>query len=186
MIIILVAGLLLPLLIIGIWSIRIWNRVVFLKNNIEQAYSSIDVYLKERFELLPNLVSSLKKYTEYEKGVLADITALRAQIKNSGQGSDKVDAANKLAALSAELNLENYPELKADRQFIEFQQVLRDTEGKLAASRRAYNAAVIYFNNYIESFPGNILARIRDEQSGVVLETLDVEKKNFDVKQLFD
>lgn len=175
----------LPLTAIILWGIASWNRIVRLKNNIDQAYGSIDVYLKERFDLLPNLVSSLKQYMHHEKEILVEIARLRSQAEKGATSAEKVEASNRLGALTATLNVENYPDLQAKEQFIRFQQVLQDSEAKLAASRRSYNAAVTIYHNYIEGFPGKIMAGLRKDEKGTLLETAENEKKNADVAALF-
>ena len=168
-----------------LYIVAVWNKIVSRKNRIDQAYGSIDVYLKERFDLLPNLISTLQRYMEHENELLTRVTALRTQTRNGGTQTAMVDAANELESLSASLSFENYPNLKSDAQFIRFQQTLSDTEAKLAASRRTYNATVTAYNTFIESFPTSVIARVRKDTKKPLFEAVEEEKKPIDASLLF-
>ena len=164
------------------------NQIVVRKNQVAQAFGSIEIFLKKRFDLIPNLVAMLNKYMAYEKELLTDITRLRSQLRQEANPSDKIAATNELNKLltSINLNAENYPDLKADMQFHNLQYELRDIEDHISAARRAYNAAVTAFNNKIEMFPANIIANLRKEHPAVLLEIPKAEQKELDINQLLN
>ncbi len=163
------------------------NNLIIVKNNrIEQAFGSIDAYLKQRFDLLPNLITVLKKYMKYEKGLLIQVTELRVNTQKTTIPSERVDLSNQLNKFITNINVENYPEVKADKQFAHVMYTLNEIEEQLSASRRAYNAAIIDYNNIIQTFPTNIIATIRGDKQGQVLEASVIERKNIDVNKLFE
>ena len=140
--------------------ISMYNGLVKLRNNRENAFANIDVQLKQRYDLVPQLVSTVKGYATHEKQVLEEVTAARAAAINAKTIDEKVAADKSLsAALSGlRISLEAYPELKANQNFLQLQTELSDIENKLAAARRFFNSATREFNNACEVFPSNILA----------------------------
>ena len=172
--------------IIALGFITINNQIIGKKNKIKEAFGSIDAYLKKRFDLIPNLVSVVNKYASHEKELLSDITKLRSKIDTASTASEKIDASNQLSSLQSGLNvtLENYPDLKADGQYLNLQKNLTDTEEQISAARRSYNAAITTYNDKIQKFPANIVAGIRGDKSDVILETISEERENIKVGEL--
>jgi len=146
--------------ILVIWGVSMYNGLVKLRNNRENAFANIDVQLKQRFDLVPQLVSTVKGYATHEKEVLEKVTAARAAAMSATTIDEKVAADKALSGALAGLrvSLEAYPELKANQNFLQLQTELSDIENKLAAARRFFNSATREFNNACEVFPSNILA----------------------------
>ena len=146
--------------ILVIWMVNIYNRLVRLKNNRENAFADIDVQLKQRHDLVPQLVSTVKGYADHEKELLVKVTEARRQAVMASNINDKIAAeATLTAALSGfNLQMEAYPDLKANQNFLQLQEELSDIENKLAAVRRYFNSATRELNNGVEKFPNNILA----------------------------
>lgn len=147
---------LLLIIIICILIIVTYNSLIKKRNSVKQAKSSIDVYLKQRFDLIPNLVDCVKGYAKYEQNLLESITKLRAEY-NETQDLEKGSKLNgKLNQLLAVV--ENYPELKASENFLELQKSLTKMEDQLQAARRLYNMDVTSYNTTLQTFPNNIFA----------------------------
>lgn len=143
-----------------IWAVSIYNSLVRLRNNRENAFANIDVQLKQRFDLVPQLVSTVKGYAAHESSVLEKITNARAAAVNATSIGDKIAADQQLSSALAGLkvSVEAYPELKANQNFMQLQTELADLENKLAAARRFFNSATRELNTAVQSFPNNILA----------------------------
>ena len=137
-----------------------YNGLVVSKNKVKNAWSQIDVQLQRRFDLIPNLVESVKGYMEHEKSVLEKVTELRTSWANAGSIAEKAELDNQLSgALKTIMSVsENYPELKANQNFSELQEELRNTENKISYSRQFYNDAVTMYNNKLEMVPTNMIA----------------------------
>ncbi len=150
------------LVIVGIALILIalYNNLVKLRNNRTNAFANIDVQLKQRFDLIPQLVSTVKGYATHEKELLQRVTEARSAAMGAQTINDKIQADNQLsAALSGlKVSLEAYPDLKANQNFLQLQNEISDIENKLAASRRYFNTATRELNNAVQTFPGNIVA----------------------------
>lgn len=143
--------------------IIIFNSLVSRKNQVENAFASIDVYLKKRADLIPSLVEAVKGYMKHEKEVLTQITELRQKAKDSNLGSnERVDIENGITAGLGKLMVavEAYPDLKASEIFMQLQRSVNEQEAQLAAARRAFNASVTDYNNAVESFPSNMIAKM--------------------------
>src|SRR5262245_37860666 len=143
--------------------IGIYNNLVGSRNNVENAFSSIDVMLKKRYDLIPNLLETVKAYMKHEKDTLTNIAELRAKAVSGNLSTDeKVHVENQLSGAMKGLMVavENYPDLKASSQFTMLQRSWNEAEEQISAARRSYNAAVTSFNNSVEKFPSNILAGI--------------------------
>ena len=155
-------GIILIIIIVGIvvWVIAIFNSLVRLKNRVDEAWSDIDVQLKRRYDLIPNLINTVKGYAAHEREVFEKVTEARTRAMGAGTTADKVAAENTLSGTLKSLFAvaENYPELKANQNFLELQRELTDTEDKIQASRRFYNGNVRDFNTKIEIFPNNTIA----------------------------
>ena len=140
--------------------IGLYNNLVRMRNNRENAFANIDVQLKQRHELVPQLVSTVKGYASHEKTVLENVTNARTAAMSANNINDKIQAENKLSSALANLkvSLEAYPDLKANQNFLQLQTEISDIENKLAASRRFFNSATKELNNAVQTFPANILA----------------------------
>jgi len=146
--------------LIALIAIVTYNRLVALRQNREQSFADIDVYLKNRFDLIPNLIETVKGYATHEKEVFENITKARSGIKDADTTSERVNAENDLsrAMISLYAVAENYPDLKADGMFQNLMSELSDIENKLAASRRFFNNATAELNTSIEQFPAVLFA----------------------------
>lgn len=146
--------------LIALWLIFTYNRLVALKNRAEEAWSDIDVQLKRRYDLIPNLVATVKGYAKHESGLFEKITQLRAAAMTAKGPAEKAQAENQLTETLKTLFAvsENYPELKASANFLQLQDELSDTENKVQAARRFYNSNVLNLNTKIHSFPINLIA----------------------------
>ncbi|MFA5052910.1 MAG: LemA family protein [Parcubacteria group bacterium] len=146
-----------------IWFAATYNRLIVLKKRVKEAFSDIDVQLKRRFDLIPNLVSTVKGYMSHEKDVLENVTKARAEIQSAGGNPiNRAEAENHLSATLKTLFAvaENYPDLKANANFLDLQRELTDTENKIQASRRFYNGNVRELNIKVNTFPSVIVANI--------------------------
>ncbi len=149
------------LIVLGLaWVWMGYNRLVRLKNQSEEAWSDIDVQLKRRYDLIPNLVETVKGYATHERELFEKVTQARAAAMGATGFADKSQAENMLSQTLKSLFAvsENYPNLKADQNFAKLQDELSDTENKIQASRRFYNGNVRDLNTAIEQFPTNVLA----------------------------
>ncbi len=174
--------------LLSILGIVINNQIIAKKNQVTQAFGSVEIYLKKRFDLIPNLVATLNKYLAHEKEVLLKVTELRTQIDTAKAPSEKIEASNELTKVMSGLNInvENYPDLKADTQFLNLQFELSDMEDQISAARRAYNAAVTAYNNKIQMFPASIIASLRKDKTEALLEIPKAEQKEVNVKDLLN
>ena len=160
-----------------------YNRFVTLKNRIENSWSQIDVQLKRRADLIPNLVKSVKGYMKHEKGVLSEVTQARAALMGAKSTKQKAEASNMMsdALKSLFAVAEAYPDLKANENFMMLQEELAGTESKIAYARQFYNDTVLSNNNMIERFPSNILASMFSFKKKEFFEATASERKNVDV-----
>jgi LemA protein len=145
---------------VAIWFGLTYNGLVSLRSRAKEAWSDIDVQLKRRYDLIPNLVETVKGYAAHESGVFEKVTEARARAMGAGSLKDKADAENALSGTLKTLFAvsENYPQLKASENFQKLQDELTDTEDKIQAARRFYNGNVRDLNIKIESFPSNLVA----------------------------
>lgn len=145
-----------------IWGVSLYNNLVKLKNNRENAFANIDVQLKQRHDLVPQLVSTVKGYATHEREVLQRVTEARTAAMGATGINDKINAENALTSALAGLkvSLEAYPDLKANQNFMHLQTELSDLENKLAAARRFFNSTTRELNNAVETFPSNIFAKM--------------------------
>ncbi|WP_315321218.1 LemA family protein [Segatella oulorum] len=151
---------LIVVVLLALWLISIYNRLVKLRNNRENAFANIDVQLKQRHDLVPQLVATVKGYATHERELLEKVTMARAQAMGATTMDDKIVAENSLTtALSGlKVSLEAYPDLKANQNFLQLQNELADIENKLAAVRRFFNSATRELNNAVQTFPSNLIA----------------------------
>ena len=150
------------LLLVILYVIGTYNVFVGLRNQVDNAWSQIDVQLKRRHDLIPNLVETCKGYMQHERGTFEAITNARAQAMGAKSVSEAAKAEGALGEALSKFMLvvENYPELKANQNFLAVQEELSSTENKIAFSRQAYNDQAMFFNNRIQMFPSNIVAGI--------------------------
>ncbi len=151
------------IVVLVIWYIATNNKLVALKNNRENAFADIDVQLKQRHDLIPQLIGAVKGYMDHESGVLTRITEARAQAMRANDVNSKIEAEKELGAAMSAFNIqvEAYPDLKANTNFLQLQNEVSDIENKLAAVRRYFNSATKELNTAIESIPSNIVAGIK-------------------------
>lgn len=153
-----IALIIIVLLVLAI--ISMYNSLVRLRQKVKNSWSQIDVQLQRRFDLIPNLVETVKGYMEHEKDVLTKVTELRTSWANAGSVAEKADLDSQLSgALKTIMAVsENYPDLKANQNFSELQQELQNTENKISFSRQFYNDSVTMYNTKLEVFPSNLIA----------------------------
>lgn len=165
--------------IVVFWFIFAYNRFVKLVNRSKEALSDIDVQMKRRFDLIPNLISTVKGYATHESSVFENVTKARTLAMNAGTLKEKASADNELTGTLKSLFAvaENYPDLKANQNFLELQRELSDTENKIQASRRFYNSNVRDLNIATESFPSNFIAKIFGFAKMEFFELTDEEAK---------
>ena len=150
------------LVIAAIWVITAYNGFIKLKNMVEEAFSTMDVYLKKRYDLIPNLVETVKGYAAHESGTLEKVVQARNMAQNARTVEEKIAGENMLTGTLKSLFAvaEAYPDLKANTNFMDLQEQLKRAEEDIANSRKYYNAVVKNFNTKTESFPSNIIAGI--------------------------
>ena len=149
------------LVLIVIWTISLYNGLVRLRNRRQNAFADIDVQLRQRHDLVPQLVDTVKGYATHERELLTKITEARTAAMGAKTIEDKITAETQLGSMLQGLKVavEAYPDLKANQNFLQLQGELSDIENKLAAARRFFNGATTEYNNAVESFPGNLIAR---------------------------
>lgn len=169
-------------------AISMYNSLVKKKNQVENAFSTIDVMLKQRFDLIPNLVSSVQQYAKHEAETFSAITELRNKPYSSLTESEKADFDKDFSKIRTQFFAvaEGYPELKASENFLQLQRSLNETEEQLAAARRTFNASVTDYNNAVQSFPTNLLAGMFGFTRKEVLTIPEAERATPNVKNLFN
>jgi LemA protein len=150
------------IVIVVLMAISLYNRLVRLRNNREQAFADVDVQLKQRHDMIPQLVDAVKGYMGHERGVLTDITEARANAIKATTINDKIAAETKLSAAleGLKVSVEAYPDLKASQNFMDLQSEIADIENKIAAARRFFNSATKELNMATEMFPSNLIATL--------------------------
>jgi LemA protein len=144
------------------WAISLYNRLVKLRNNREQAFADVDVQLKQRHDLIPQLVEAVRGYMQHERGVLTEITEARANAMKATTINEKIQAETRLSSAldGLKVSVEAYPDLKASQNFLDLQNEISDIENKIAAARRFFNSATKELNVATEMFPSNIVATL--------------------------
>lgn len=171
--------------ILGIWFAASYNGFIRLKNAVEEAFSTMDVYLKKRFDLIPNLVETVKGYAAHEKQTLENVISARNMAMNAGSLDERIENENILSGTLKSLFAlsENYPDLKANTNFLDLQNQLKLVEEDIANSRKYYNANVKVFNIKCEAFPSNIIARMFKFTNKPMYEvSSEAERENVNVK----
>lgn len=170
------------IIVLYVWSI--YNNLTTGKVRIKEALSSIDVQLKRRVDLIPNLIETVKGYVKHEKGVLEEVTKARTSLMQASSLSQKAKSDNMLSdALKSLFAVsENYPNLKASENFVELQRELSDTENKIAYARQFYNSQVRDYNTILVNFPSGALGRLFGFREEEFFETSDDDRKPVKVK----
>jgi len=173
-------------LILAVYS---YNTLIGRRNQADNAGASIDVYLKQRFDLIPNLVAAVKSYMKHEKETLTQLTELRAKaMQGPMSDGDRVALDGKVTRMLGAIRVaaENYPQLRSNENFLQLQGTMHEVEEKIAAARRGYNASVTDYNNALQMFPSNIVASLMRFTSRPLFETTEAERQNPDVKKLME
>lgn len=172
------------IVVLAIWIIAVYNGLIRLKNRVDEAWSDIDVQLKRRHDLIPNLVNTVKGYATHERELFEKVTAARTAAMGAQTPAQKEQAENVLSGTLKSLFAvaENYPDLKANQNFLELQRELTDTEDKIQAARRFYNGNVRDFNIKIEIFPNNIFAKVLNFTKREFFEAQEGEKEVVNVQ----
>lgn len=168
--------------------VSMYNALVRKRNEVENAFGGMDVQLKKRYDLIPNLVETVKQYASHEKELLTKVTELRAKATSGNLSTEqKVALDNQISTgmKGIMVAVENYPDLKANENFMNLQRTLTEVESQISASRRTYNAVITDFNNGIQTFPQSIIAGMMKLQHKEVFEITESERKNVEVKSLF-
>ena len=176
--------LLIVVVLIFLFFVSTYNSLVQLRNKVKDQFSQIDVQLKKRADLIPNLVETVKGYAKHEKGTLEDVIKARNTYLSAGSPDEKMkssgeltQAINKLFALA-----ESYPDLKANENFLDLQKQLKEVEDKISYARQFYNDTVLMYNNKIEMFPSNFIASLFHFKKENFFEATEDERKNVEVK----
>ena len=174
-------GLIILVIIIIIIAIFLsyYNRIIRLENRIDNAWAQIDVQLKRRADLIPNLIETVKGYMKHEKETLENVTNARSALMKAKTPQENIDADNMLTGALKSLFAvaENYPELKANQNFLQLQDELTHTEDKIAYARQHFNDSVLSYNNTIETFPGVIFARRMGKKEREMLQIPEESKE---------
>lgn len=167
------------IVVLVIWAVSIFNRFIALNVRCDEAMSDIEVQMKRRYDLIPNLIETVKGYASHEKGLFENVTKARSEAINAKGLNQKAAAENQLsdALKSVFAVAENYPDLKANQNFSELQAELTDTEDKIQASRRFYNANVRDFNIAIQVFPSSIVAGMKGYKPRELFELTEAAAK---------
>lgn len=176
-------------ILVLLFGVGFYNSLISKKNQVTNAFSAIDVMLKKRFDLLPNLVEIVKQYTTYESETLARITEMRVKaVGPQATEGDKLALDQQIgtAVKGLMVAVENYPELKANQNFEQLQRSWTESEEQIAAARRNYNSSVTTYNNAVMMFPGNMFAGMLGYAPMPVLEAAAQERENISAKELFN
>jgi len=172
------------LILLVFYVIGVYNKLVNARNKVDNQFSQIDVQLKRRFDLIPNLVETVKGYAKHEEGTLTAVIEARNKAVSASSVNEKIDANNQLTgALNKLFALsEAYPDLKANTNFMSLQNDLKDTEDKITYARQFYNDTAMSFNNLVEMFPSNIVASIFKFKKYEFFKALEEERETPKVK----
>ncbi len=171
------------ILILVLWGVLTYNNFINLRERIKNSWAQIDVQLKRRADLIPNLVETVKGYMNYERETLTKITEMRSKIVQ-GSPKERLEANDMLTSALKSLFAvaENYPQLKANENFLHLQEQLTDTENKIATARALYNDSVMEYNRNIKIFPNSIIANLGNFKEETYFETTKEERKKVEVK----
>jgi len=187
------SGMIFTLIVFGLIALLfivfmvLYNNLVKKRNEINNAFGSIDAMLKKRYDLIPNLVETVKAYMSHEASILSEVTRLRSNVDKAASNDEIIDSHNKLTRSIDNLLMvaESYPQLKASQNFRDLQASWNEAEEQIAASRRYYNTAVTLYNNAVLSFPSNLIALWFGFKPMMVFQIPDSERQNISAKELF-
>ncbi|MFC1799665.1 LemA family protein [Candidatus Eisenbacteria bacterium] len=174
--------------IVAVMVIGMYNMLVRKRNQVQNVFASVDAILKKRYDLIPNLVAAVQQYMKHEQETLTEVTRLRAQALSGGMPDKEkfeLDTRISEALRGIMVAVEKYPDLKANQNFIHLQQTLTEMEEQISAARRAYNATVTVYNNAVEMFPTNMIAKLFDFDRKTVFVIRPLERETADVHALF-
>lgn len=176
--------LIIVVVLIVLWAISVYNKLVALRNRVKDQWAQIDVQLKRRFDLIPNLVETVKGYTKHESETLEAVIKARNTYVSATLPEDQMKADGELTQAISKLFAltESYPELKANTNFQALQQELTETESKIAAARQFYNDTVMVYNNKVSMVPSNIIASLFKFNKEAFFEANETERQNVQVK----
>ncbi len=182
-------GIAIAIAVVLVLLVLLFNSLVSKKNRVLNAFAGIDVLLKKRNDLIPNLIASVKQYMQHEQGVLTRITEIRTRALEGGLSDDaKVEIDNEMvgALRGLMVAVENYPQLKANENFLQLQAALNEVEEQISAARRNYNATVLEYNNALEMIPTNMIAAMMQYRTKMFFEATEKERAVVDVKSGFE
>ena len=176
--------LIIVVVLIVLWAISVYNKLVVLRNRVKDQWAQIDVQLKRRFDLIPNLVETVKGYTKHESETLEAVIKARNTYVSATLPEDQMKADGELTQAISKLFAltESYPDLKANTNFQALQQELTETESKIAAARQFYNDTVMVYNNKVSMVPSNIIASLFKFNKEAFFEANETERQNVQVK----
>ena len=176
--------LIIVLVLIVLWAISVYNKLVVLRNRVKDQWAQIDVQLKRRFDLIPNLVETVKGYTKHESETLEAVIKARNTYVSATVPEEQMKADGELTKAISKLFAltESYPDLKANTNFQALQQELTETESKIAAARQFYNDTVMVYNNKVSMVPSNIIASLFKFNKEAFFEANETERQNVQVK----
>lgn len=176
------------LLIVALIGVFTYNSLIAKKNAVDNAFSSIDAMLKKRYDLIPNLVETVKQYMSYEKDTITKVVELRSKVLSGNIASEErvqIEKQISGALRNIMVSVENYPDLKASQNFVQLQGAWNEIEEQISAARRAYNAAVLNLNNAVEQFPSSIFAGMMNVSKRTFFEIAEAERQNVKASDLF-
>ncbi|MHC4619419.1 MAG: LemA family protein [Planctomycetota bacterium] len=176
------------LVVVLLIPVLIYNSLIGRKNQVLNVFGTIDALLKKRYDLIPNLVATVKGYMQHERALLAEVTEMRAKAMSEQASDDqKVELDNRVTKALSRIMLavENYPDLKASENFMHLQRALTELEEQISAARRAYNAAVTDYNNAVEMFPTNMVASMMNYRRRRFFEIGERERESVDAGKAF-
>ena len=170
------------ILLLVLWFISTYNKLISSRMKVREAFSTMDIYLKKRFDLIPNLVETVKGYMGHENDTLTKIAELRSRVASNP--TERMENEKEISSAISRLLVvsENYPELKADRQFLDLQNHLKSLENDIEKSRRYYNGTVTNLNTMVNMIPTNIVASIANIKEELFFEIEQEERKNVEIK----
>ena len=170
--------------LIVFYLIGVYNSLITLRNKVKDQWSQIEVNLKRRFDLIPNLVETVKGYAKHEKSTLEDVIKARNAFASANTPEDEMKASGEITKAVSKLFAlaESYPDLKANENFLNLQGELKETEDKISYARQFYNDTVMSYNNKVQMFPSNIIANMFNFKTETFFEADEAERKNVEVK----
>lgn len=173
----------------AVWLIAVYNNLVRKRNDVENGFSGMDVQLRKRYDMIPNLVATVQNYATHEQETLTRVTALRNQaVKGDLSMGDKLKLDSEMSKLMSGIMVavEDYPELKASEQYMNLQRNITEMESQISAARRAFNAAVLVYNNAIQVFPTVLVASLFNFTRSNMFANSESERENPNVNELFN